>query len=769
MRIAIGCDDSGFPLKESLVAALEADGHDVLDLGTFSPDPVDYPDYARAVGQAVLRGFVDASLLLCSSGAGGVIAANKMRGIRAALCPDADAARSARQEADANVLCMAAAGLDAQEALEIAQAFIETEYEPTEQQARHVTKIGQLEAGLLGADKAPLKPGTDGKSDPKAEPKPAARAKAPAPKPAPRREPAAAPPPPPPAAPPARVVPPPVLPDPLKLPAVEETLRFLESREFLDRLWVKDATLWKGDPATVRNRLGWLTSPTIMRSHAEDIRSFADEVRRLQYSHVVLLGMGGSSSTGMVFNETFGSKMGFPDMLVLDSTDPGAVKQVVDGVNLSRTLFVVSSKSGTTSETMAAYAFFRAQVEAASSPRPGMQFVAITDPGRPLDKLATETGFRRTFLNPASIGGRFSALSFFGLVPAAMIGVDVKALLERANAMVETCGNEVGVRGNPAVQLGAVLAGLARAGRDKATLVLSEKIRGLGPWIEQLLAESLGKDGTGIIPVVDEPLGAPAVYGDDRVFVALVLETDGSHDAALTKLADAGHPVLRLVLKDPMDLGAEFFRWELAAATAGAVLGVNPFDEPDVARAKENAANLLTEWRRSRRLPEWPSDVEEDGIVLMTKSSKKPSSVSRGLAAHLAMAAAGDYLSIQAYLTPNAEAARVLQEIRVALRDRLRVATTVGWGPACLHSTGQMHKGGPASGLFIQITGDDREDLAIPGAGYGFSTLKAAQALGDLQSLRDGARRVIRLHLNGKQSQGLQQLSQMVQGLTKKL
>src|SRR5689334_9249089 len=250
MRIAIGCDDSGFPLKESLVAALEADGHDVLDLGTFSPDPVDYPDYARAVGQAVLRGFVDASLLLCSSGAGGVIAANKMRGIRAALCPDVDAARTAREEADANVLCMAAAGLDAQDALEIAQAFIETQYEPTEQQARYVTKIGQLEAGLLGADKAPLKPGTDGKSDPKAEPKPAARAKAPAPKPAPRREPAAAaaperaaaPPPPP----PARIVPPPALPDPLKLPAVEETLRFLESREFLDRLWVKDATLWKG-------------------------------------------------------------------------------------------------------------------------------------------------------------------------------------------------------------------------------------------------------------------------------------------------------------------------------------------------------------------------------------------------------------------------------------------------------------------------------------------------------------------------------------------
>jgi RpiB/LacA/LacB family sugar-phosphate isomerase len=771
MRIAIGCDDSGFLLKEPLVAVLEAEGHDVLDLGTFSREPVDYPDYARAVGQAVLRGFVDSSVLLCSSGAGGVIAANKMRGIRAALCHDAASARKSREEADANVLCLAAPGLEIKTAIEIAQTFIATQFEPGDQKVRQVVKIGQLEAGLLGADKAPLKPGP---GDAKAAGKPPA-AKTPAVKPAaPKREAARAEPAAPapaerPAAAPAVTSPPLVLPDPLKLPAVEETLRFLEAREFLDRLWVKDATLWKGDAATVRNRLGWLTSPTIMRGHSEDIRGFADEVRRLQYSHVVLLGMGGSSSTGEVFNETFGSKMGFPDMLVLDSTDPGAVKHVLESINLSRALFVVASKSGTSAETLAAYAFFRGQVEAASSPRPGMQFVAITDPGRPLDKLATETGFRRTFLNPASIGGRYSALSFFGLVPAAMIGVDIKLLLERANGMVETCGNEVGLRGNPAVQLGAVLAGLARAGRDKVTLVLSEKIRSLGGWIEQLLAESLGKDGTGLVPVVDEPLGAPNVYGDDRVFVALVLEGDGSHDAALAKLSDAGHPVLRLVLRDPMDLGAEFFRWELATATAGAVLGVNPFDEPDVARTKENAATLLTEWRRSRRLPEWPSDVEEDGIVLMTKSNKKPGSVSRGLAAHLAMAAPGDYLAIQAYLTPTAEAGRVLQEMRVALRDRLRIATTVGWGPRYLHSTGQLHKGGPTSGLFLQITGDDREDVAIPGAGYGFTTLKAAQALGDLQSLRDGARRVIRLHLTGKQSQALQQLLQMVQGLAKRL
>jgi transaldolase / glucose-6-phosphate isomerase len=763
MRIAIGCDDTGLALKEPLVAALEADGHDVLDLGTFSTDPVDYPDYARAVGQAVLRGFVDASLLLCASGTGGAIAANKMRGIRAATCPDADAARRSRGEVDTNVLCLTAAGLEPKAAIEIAQAFIGAQFEAGDPQSRQVAKIGQLEAGLLGADKAPLKPSED-KGAPKASTaKPVAKA------PAAAREPKEAPAPPPAPPRPAVTTPALVLPDPLKLPAVEETLRFLEQHEFLDRLWVKDATLWKGDAATVRNRLGWLTSPTIMRSHAEDIRTFADEIRRLQYSQVVLLGMGGSSLTGEVLNETFGSKMGFPDMLVLDSTDPGAVKQTLDACNLSRALFVVSSKSGTTTETLAAYSFFRGQVETAASPRPGMQFVAITDPGRPLDKLATETGFRRTFLNPASIGGRFSALSFFGLVPAAMIGVDIKILLERAHGMVETCGNEVGVRGNPAVQLGAVLAGLARAGRDKVTLVLSEKIRALGSWIEQLLAESLGKDGTGLVPVADEPLGAPNVYGDDRIFVSIVLEGDTMHDAALAKLSDAGHPVLRLTLKDPMDLGAEFFRWELATATAGAVLGVNPFDEPDVARGKEQTSTLLTEWRRSRRLPEWPSDVEEDGLVLMTKSNKKPTSVSKGLAAHIAQAVPGDYLAIQAYLTPTADAWRILQEIRVALRDRLRIATTVGWGPRYLHSTGQLHKGGPTSGLFIQITGDDREDLAIPGAGYGFTTLKAAQALGDLQSLRDGARRVIRLHLTGKQSQALPQLLQMVQGLTKRL
>ncbi len=783
MRLAIGCDDVGFPLKAPMVAALEAEGHDILDLGTFSTEPVDYPDYARAVGQAVLRGFVEGGILVCGSSVAGAIAANKMRGVRAAPCHDAATARTSRQEEDANVLCLGAAALDVTAAIEVAQAWVNARFSGAEPHARRLAKIAQLEAGLLDVDKGPLKPGTPESAGaplplPAAQPSGVSPAGAAAGlEGATRREPPSA----------GKTEAAPIiqpaaarpraeavaratrLPDPLKLPAVEEALKSLQARNFLDRLWVKDATLWKGDPAAVRNRLGWLTSPTIMRGHAEDIRAFADEVRRLQFSQVVLLGMGGSAVAGEALNQIFGSKMGFPDLLVLDSTDPAAVRHTLESVNLSRALFLVSSKSGTTTETLAFYAFFRGQVDAASPPRPGMQFVAITDPGRPLDKVATESGFRRTFLNPASIGGRYSALSFFGLVPAALIGVDVKVLLERAHNMVEVCGNEVGARDNPAVQLGAVLAGLARAGRDKVTLALSEQIRGLGVWIEQMLAESLAKDATGLVPVVDEPLGAPGVYGDDRVFVALTLEDDDSHDVALGKLADAGHPVVRLTLKDPMDVGAEFFRWELATAAAAAVLGVNPFDEPDVARAKESTATLLTEWRRTRRLPEWPADAEEDGLLLMSKSSKKPASVTKGLAAHLAQAAPGDYLAIQAYLAPLPETCRMLQEMRVALRDRLRVATTVAYGPAYLHSTGQLHKGGPAHGLFIQITGDDKDDIPVPGAGYGFSTLKAAQALADLQALRDSGRRIIRIHLTGKQSQGLQQLLQIVQGLTRKL
>jgi hypothetical protein len=298
--------------------------------------------------------------------------------------------------------------------------------------------------------------------------------------------------------------------------------------------------------------------------------------------------------------------------------------------------------------------------------------------------------------------------------------------------------------------------------------VLSRKLRGLGPWIEQLLAESLGKDGKGLVPVDDEPLGPPAVYGEDRVFVAVTLEGDGGYNTALNTLEDAGHPVIRISLRDPLEVGAEFFRWELATAAAGVVLGVNPFDEPDVTRAKENTAALLGAWKRSKKLPEWPADAEENGLVLMTNSGQKPAGFSHGFQAFLGQAQAGDYIAIQAYLAPTADTWTRLQELRTLLRDRLKLATTVAFGPRYLHSTGQLHKGGRPNGVFIQLTGEDREDMAIPGAGYGFSTLKAAQALGDLQALRDAGRRVVRVHLTGKQTQGVERLIQVLQKTIKK-
>jgi glucose-6-phosphate isomerase len=870
MRLALGCDHAGFALKGPLIAALEADGHDILDLGTFSAEPVDYPDFARAVGQAVLRGFVDSGVLVCGSGVGASIAANKLRGIRAALCHDLFTARQSREDDDANVLCLGARVLDEPTAIDVTRAWLEARFSGEERHARRVAKIVQLEGGLPVPEKGgfPTPPRPPAAAPAAAPAPPAPRAPV-APGPAPAAPRAAPAPTPPPSPRPARPLPPPIPPRPrpeergprptdplaaaaaelirqatggaadedeaepsrregvisldddaleivptpkprarppdapvkaaadkpaapkagpavapkanveatpavaappnaLKHPMVTTTIEALEQQDFQGRLWIKDATLWPGDGNEIRNRLGWLTTPTIMREHAEDLRAFADEIRRLQYTHVVLLGMGGSSLAPEVFNLTFRSKMGYPDLLVLDSTDPAAVKRTLERIHLGKTLFVVATKSGTTIETMSLYAFFRAQVEAGKPPKPGMQFVAITDPGTPLEKLANEGAFRRTFLNPGTIGGRYSALSFFGLVPAALIGVDVKGVVERAEAMVEACGREAAGPDNPGVRLGAALAAFARAGRDKVTMVFSEKIRPLGAWIEQLLAESLGKDGKGVVPVDGEPLGAPSVYGEDRLFVAVVVKDDTTYDAALAKLAAEGHPVIRLELGDLLDLGAEFFRWEIATAAAGAVLEVNPFDEPNVASAKEKTGELLALWRNTRRFPEWKPVAEADGLALMTGGQDKLESLGEGLWAHLSRAEPGDYLAIEAYLTPLKDTWERLQELRVILRDRLRVATTVAYGPRYLHSTGQLHKGGPPRGLFLQITGDDADEVVIPGAGYGFGTLKTGQALGDLQALSEIGRRVARVHLKGKHVSGLDKLVETVRSFARK-
>jgi RpiB/LacA/LacB family sugar-phosphate isomerase len=919
MRIALGCDHVGFPLKQAVGQALEAEGHSVLDLGTFSAEPVDYPDFARSVAQAVIKGFVEQGILVCDSGSGVAMAANKIRGIRAAFCPDPETAWRSRQEENGNVLCLGARALAEPAALEIARAWLNTPFGGEERHLRRLAKLEQIEstglaerpaAGLAAAAPVPatapprpaapapappapatarpapappaaappprpvppapvptarpagparesgggpasVSPGTvnpaaaaqapapagaaapppappppppvierprpkpmqsslaaeaeallrqfkkEGEDEeevpparregvislddaleelvetrprprgPEPRPRPEPARPAPPPRPAePRPAPARAEPPRPPAPPPAPPPPPPP-PDALRAPEVDQVVAALEEDDLLGRLWTRDVGLWPGDANEIRNRLGWLTAPTLMREQADELRAFADEIRRLSFTHVVLLGMGGSSLAGEMFSASFGSKMGFLDLLVLDSTDPGAIRRTLDRVPLARTIFLVATKSGTTAETLALYHFFRHQVEQGRPSKPGLQFVAITDGGTPLEQLAQDAAFRRTFLNPPTVGGRYSALTFFGLVPAALIGVDVRGLLERAGALMERCGPDVPAPDNPGIRLGAALAAFARAGRDKLTLVLSERLAGFGGWVEQLIAESLGKAGRGVVPVDGEPLGPPAVYGEDRLFVAILMDGDHSQDAAIAELARAGHPVVRLVLHEPLDLGAECFRWELAVAVAGAALGVNPFDEPDVAAAKQRTSELLTAWKKTRRLPEWAAACEEDGVVLAT-GGERPASVGEGLARHLEQLGAGDYLAVQAYLTPLPDTTRALRELRVAVRDRHKVATTVAYGPRYLHSTGQLHKGGPATGLFLQVTADDAEDLAIPGQPHGFATLKAAQALGDLEALRAAGRRVLRVHLKGKLPQALDRLVQAVQAACRK-
>ncbi|MBI4242086.1 MAG: glucose-6-phosphate isomerase [Candidatus Rokubacteria bacterium] len=541
-------------------------------------------------------------------------------------------------------------------------------------------------------------------------------------------------------------------------------MRTLEGCGFVERLWAGDAGLWSASPegqALVKNRLGWLTAPGFMRAKLGEVTEFADEVRRSGYTHVVLLGMGGASLAAEVFARTFGHRQGFPDLLVLDSTDPAAVKQVLERISIPRTLFVVASKSGTTLEPLAFYRFFRARVEQAV-PKAGSQFIAITDPGTPLEQLAKAEHFRRVFLNPPTIGGRYSAISYFGCVPAALIGVDLNRILEATEAMVSRCGAGVPARENPGVILGAALGALAKAGRDKVTLIVLPRLRALGAWVEQLLAESTGKNGRGLVPVDGELLGGPAAYGDDRFFVAVPLEGETGLEGRLAELRAAKHPVLSITLKDSFDLGAEFFRWEVATATAAVLLEVNPFDEPHVQAAKDNTATLLEAHRSGRQPADWPPALTEHGIGLVTHDGVRPPSLGDGLAAHLALAKPGDYLALLAYLPPGDDVAAGLQTLRTLLRDRFKLATTVGYGPRYLHSTGQLHKGGPDTGLFIQITSDDPDDLAVPGEPYSFGVLKRAQALGDLQALRSRGRRVIRLHLDKKPAEALGRLNKLV-------
>lgn len=558
----------------------------------------------------------------------------------------------------------------------------------------------------------------------------------------------------------------------------EDALRRVEREHVVRRIWSKDAALWKEEEAhqkIIRNSLGWLTVAREMSAHVEELEKFADEIRGAGFTHLMLLGMGGSSLCPEVFRRTFGQREGFPILHVLDTTDPDTIADFEREIDLENTLFIVSSKSGTTIEPLSFYKYFYGRVGEVKAGRAGENFVAITDPGTLMNRQAEEAGFRRIFLNPADIGGRYSALSFFGLVPAALMGLNVSELLKRAVAAVDACSDESNAGENPGVRLGACLGALAPEGLDKLTLVAGSELASLGLWIEQLVAESTGKEGKGIVPVAGEPLAAPEAYGNDRLFVLIHTgDLDQELDGKVRALESAGHPVVRRRLNNTQDLCAEFFIWEFATAVAGAFLEINPFDQPNVQESKDNTNELLGEFKKNGKLPE-PSPSAEDGEMRVYKTNSSDSStaallsnqtLSSVVVEHISSVKAGDYVALLAYIQETDEHDEMLQAIRTRLRDSFRVATTTGYGPRFLHSTGQLHKGGPASGVFIQLTDDDALDREIPGEPYTFSTLKQAQALGDFSSLESHKRRALRVHLGSDAAAGLRKLLDIVRSTT---
>ncbi len=564
-------------------------------------------------------------------------------------------------------------------------------------------------------------------------------------------------------------------------------LRALAEARFGRRLHARDTALWTDDEETARaisNRLGWLDAVATFGGRIGELQAFAREVKDAGLTHVVLLGMGGSSLWPEVASRVFGPADGWPDLHVLDSTDPEAVRASEEAVDLERTLFVVSSKSGTTTETLSFYRHFFSRLgerlpgatSGSGGGSVGERFVAITDPGSPLVQEAREHGFRRVFENPPDFGGRYSALSDFGLVPMALLGLDLEEILERTARQAASCSGAVPPGRNPGLHLGTVLGLHARAGRDKVTFVIDPPVAPFAYWVEQLLAESTGKEGRGLVPVEGEPLGTPEDYGSDRVFVALELSgvDDPERRGRLQALQDAGHPVVRIALDDRLDLGAEIFRWEVATATAGAILGVNPFDEPNVTESKENTRELLAAWRERGSFDEPAAAAEAGEVAVWTgggadgagAGGEAPAAV---IAALLASARAGDYVALLPYFRRTPERHRSLETLRRAVRDRYRVATTLGYGPRYLHSTGQLHKGGPDTGVYLIFTaGSGGDDISIPDSGsgsgsgsdgaergYGFATLLRAQALGDFRSLAEHGRRVVRIHLEGDLDEAL--------------
>ena len=556
--------------------------------------------------------------------------------------------------------------------------------------------------------------------------------------------------------------------------AVKSVVDDWQDNNKVSRLWARDASLWTSSDEA--QWLDWLTVVEDSQNQLDGVLAFAREVRESKITHVVLLGMGGSSMGPEVLRETCGRLAGSPDFKVLDSTDPAQIRAVEQAVELAHTLFIVASKSGSTLEPNILKAYFHQRLgEVVGNNQAAKHFIAITDPGSSLEKVAEDNGFLKVFHGKPNIGGRFSVLSNFGLVPAAIMGVDVARFTGATMEMVESCKEQNNVSDNPGVMLGCLLGAGANTGHDKLTIIASPGLASIGAWLEQLVAESTGKQGKGVIPIDGESIGKPDVYGSDRIFVYLRLDDSSSleQDRAVDLLEKAGHPVVRINVTDTCNLGQELFRWEIATAVAGSVMGVNPFDQPDVEASKIETRKLTDAYESGDSFPEevpMATDdlltlyADEDNAATLREVCGANASVAVLLDAHLARIVEGDYVAFLAYLERSETHVGLFQEMRDTLRDSRKIATCLGFGPRFLHSTGQAYKGGKNNGVFLQITCDADPDLPVPGHSYTFGLVEAAQARGDFEVLAERRRRLLRIHVGKDVPGGLARLRELITG-----
>ena len=550
---------------------------------------------------------------------------------------------------------------------------------------------------------------------------------------------------------------------------LESSYTALDKQHASTRLYDRDALFWKSDSeniSSINNRLGWLDVPT----NAKELIEFATQIKSEGYNHAVLLGMGGSSLCSEVARQTFGSQNGYPELLVLDNTAPPAILHIQQQIDMTKTLFIAASKSGGTMETISFFKYFYEQLKATGFAEPGKNFVAITDDATPLVKMAEDYHFRKVFVNRGDIGGRYSVLSDFGLLPMALMGIDIEAMLASMQRMKDSCDQDIPSDDNPGVSLGALLGIAERNGRNKVTFVMSPSIQAFGYWVEQLIAESTGKEGRGLIPVTGETLGAPSVYSDDRVFVHMYLSSDDYNDDAIKLLAleQAGHPVVRVLIADKIELGGEYYRWEVATAIAGSVIGINPFNEPNVAEGKKNTNDILEERKKTGSFKK-PDLLLRENELLISGSDTVKQLGDRGhiplrdfIDEFIDLVHPDDYISLLCYFEETQSRTDALQSWRMQMRDEVRVATTFAYGPRYLHSTGQLHKGGPATGVYIIMTGANKVFLPIPDEQFGFDVLNEAQGLGDFRSLNDKGRKVIYIQLGNDIDKGIADLVQSV-------